>query len=434
MVAVWAFMGLAHLSFTQGYTHWLVGDTADYVSTTFQPGIVLAGGGTDNDQAMIWMLERAGGGDVVVIRASNSDGYNDYFYSELGVSVHSVETIRFDAAAAAYDPYVLRQISQAEVLFIAGGDQYDYYELWKDTPVEDTLNYLIQEKGITVGGTSAGMAILSGAYYTPNVGSLTSAQALSNPFHANVDILGWGDFIHAPLLENTVTDTHYDQRTRRGRHVTFLARLIHDFGFLPQGIACNEFTAVCIDENGIAHVFGEYPQYDDFAYFLKSNCQEEFNPEIIQAGVPLTWNRQQAAVKVYKAPGRIDGATTFDLHDWENGSGGAWEDWYVEDGELMEVLQTNGDCASVNTAFNPLTQVSIRVYPNPFSRWLYVDQGDGHAEQISLRLSNLLGNSVWQGHFAGRQIPLDMGNLPGGAYWLEVNSGTSLNVFKVIKK
>ena len=41
-------------------------------------GVCLMGGASENDAAMAWFLERAGGGDVLVLRASGSDGYNDY--------------------------------------------------------------------------------------------------------------------------------------------------------------------------------------------------------------------------------------------------------------------------------------------------------------------------------------------------------------------
>ena len=36
---------------------------------------------------MQWFLQRAGGGDVLILRVSGSDGYQDYFYNELGVDV-----------------------------------------------------------------------------------------------------------------------------------------------------------------------------------------------------------------------------------------------------------------------------------------------------------------------------------------------------------
>ena len=60
----------------------------------------------------------------------------------------------------------------------------------KDTPIEDAINYLINEKGITVAGTSAGMAILGEAYYAPTGGSLSTEEALGNPFHPDTEAIG----------------------------------------------------------------------------------------------------------------------------------------------------------------------------------------------------------------------------------------------------
>ncbi len=145
------------------YTSWVVGSTADAIPTDFQAGLVLAGGGGDNNDAMRWMLNRAGGGDVVVLCASGTDGYNSYLYTSLGVTVNSVETILVNSRNAAEDPYVAQRVRNAEALFIAGGDQYDYYLYWKDTPLMEAINFLLNEKKATVGGASAGMAILGKA-------------------------------------------------------------------------------------------------------------------------------------------------------------------------------------------------------------------------------------------------------------------------------
>ena len=46
------------------------------------------GGATEDDNAMKWFLEQANGGDVLILRTSGSDGYNQYFYSQLGISVN----------------------------------------------------------------------------------------------------------------------------------------------------------------------------------------------------------------------------------------------------------------------------------------------------------------------------------------------------------
>jgi cyanophycinase-like exopeptidase len=118
--------------------------------------ITFAGGATDNDNAMTWFLERANGGDVLIIRASGANGYNDYLFSDLGVAVNSVETILFNDASASNDEYVLQQIANAEAIFIAGGDQAVYVDYWKDSPVEDLLNAHVNVKQAVIGGTSAG--------------------------------------------------------------------------------------------------------------------------------------------------------------------------------------------------------------------------------------------------------------------------------------
>ena len=120
------------------------------------------GGASENDNAMKWFLERSEGGDILVIRASGSDGYNDYLYSELGVAVNSVETIVFHDEQAASDSYVLEQITNAEAIWIAGGDQWDYISYWRGSPVSQIINENIANKNIVIGGTSAGMAILGG--------------------------------------------------------------------------------------------------------------------------------------------------------------------------------------------------------------------------------------------------------------------------------
>ena len=61
----------------------------------------MLGGATEFDPAMEWFLDRASGGDILVLRASGSDDYNDYMYSDLD-GVNSVETIVFNDASASH--------------------------------------------------------------------------------------------------------------------------------------------------------------------------------------------------------------------------------------------------------------------------------------------------------------------------------------------
>jgi len=318
------------LSAQTNYTSYFTGNTADVVT---QPtgGICMMGGATEDDNAMIWFLQRAIGGDVLVLRASGSDGYNDYLYADLGVPVNSVETIVFSDASASSEPYVQERIRQAEAIWFAGGDQWDYISYWQNTPIDSLINIALDQRNIVIGGTSAGMAILGGHRFTAQNGTVTSAAALSNPYSDDIQI-GSNAFLDLPILSNVITDTHYDDPDRKGRHFTFLARIRTDQGVEARGIACNEYTAVCVTDDGIAHVYGGYPTYQEFAYFLRVDCTNPSLPQQYEVGLPLTWNDNGTAVKVYKAPGVSSGATTFDLNTWQAGSGGSWEDWTAVNG------------------------------------------------------------------------------------------------------
>lgn len=118
-------LSLLYIHFAQAqstYTEYLTGNSQDVV---VQPdfGICLMGGAGESDDGMRWFLDKANGGDVVVIRASGSDGYNDYMYSELGVTLNSVRTFVFHSGAAANDPYVIEKLNGAEAIWLAGGDR-----------------------------------------------------------------------------------------------------------------------------------------------------------------------------------------------------------------------------------------------------------------------------------------------------------------------
>lgn len=347
----------------QTYTSYHTGSMTD-AAVNANGGICLMGGASENDNAMIWFLNRANGGDVLVLRTSGSDGYNNYMYSTLGVTLNSVETIVCNSAAASNEAYLIDKIGKAEAIWFAGGDQWDYISFWRNTPVDSAINAGIQMRNIAIGGTSAGMAIQGGSYFSAQNSTVTSATALADPFNVNVTV-DHTDFINHPILDKVITDTHYDNPDRRGRHTVFLARMQQDFNTHVKGIACDEYTAVCIDTNGIANVYGEYPSYDDFAYFIQSNCElSSFSPEDCSSGNPLDWNLNGEALKVFKANGNINGSTSFNLNDWQTASGGEWQNWFVDQGTLVTSAGTQINCA---TQTNKLEANNIRLYPNPTS-------------------------------------------------------------------
>ncbi|WP_212006483.1 cyanophycinase [Chitinophaga sp. HK235] len=303
----------------------IIGDTAD-VTTPVKGGVALVGGGGNVDGAFQWMIERSGGGDVVVLTASNNGGYNADIDS-LG-KVNSVETLNITSRELANNDTVAQIIRNAEMLFIAGGDQSRYMNNWRGTKTGTAINYLLQEKKVPVGGTSAGCAILSGLYYSGEGGSAVSDSVLANPYDSLVTVYN-NDFLHAPYLSLVISDQHYVKRHRQGRHVTFMSRIITDHGVFPRGIAPDEKTAVCIDEQGMAKVFGVSK-----AYFILTDSLKK--PELCAKGQPLQWNCNGQALKVYEVPASATGNGSFRVSDFDPAaaSGGTWYWWWVENGVL----------------------------------------------------------------------------------------------------
>ena len=139
----------------------------------------------------------------------------------------------------------------------------------------------------------------------------------------------------------------------------------NDFNFDVKGVAANEYVAICIDVNGKARVFGDFPAYQEFAFFVQVNCSNPNPIENIQIGQPLTWNFNGQALKVYKVPGTMNGNNFFDLSNWENGlnSGGTWEHWSVNNGVFASFPGTPIDCSLTANNF----EISnFQVVPNPF--------------------------------------------------------------------
>lgn len=323
------------------FTSYFTGDEAD-AQVTPDFGITMMGGRSEHDNAMRWFLQKANGGDVLVIRASGSDGYNDYLFSELGETVNSVETLVINNADAADHPYVIEQINNAEAIWMAGGDQSVYLSLWGNSGMRAALNAHINTKKGVIGGTSAGMAVLGQWVYSAENGTITSSEALANPFDNRLTITE--DFLNISVLDKVITDTHYAARDRQGRHSAFMARLAKTHGGPVFGIACDEYTAVNIGTDGIARVYGSWPDHNDAVYFIQSRCDTDPTPEVCEAGSRLTWNLDKKALYVYKIQGTNGGLRYFNLNNWREGEGGEWFNWYVEDGSWFEINGQAPDC------------------------------------------------------------------------------------------
>jgi cyanophycinase len=132
----------------------------------------------------------------------------------------------------------LRTLESATGIFLTGGNQLRLTTILGGTSVAKMIRRR-NARGVVVGGTSAGAAILSehmiafgeeGA--TPRAGQVTLAP-------------GFG------LTNRVVIDQHFRQRDRLGRLLTALA-----YNPFAVGIGLDEDTAAAIDPDDVLHVVG----------------------------------------------------------------------------------------------------------------------------------------------------------------------------------
>ena len=421
------FILMFHRVYSQPYTSYFTGNPTD-ISTTPSGGVCMMGGATEHDGAMQWFLQRANGGDILVLRTSGSNGYNDYMYSQLGISVNSVESIVCNSAAASSDPYVLDKISKAEAIWFAGGDQWNYVSYWRNTAVDSLLRDGITNRHIVIGGTSAGMAILGGIVFTAEHGSATSASALLNPY-ANTVTIDSIRFLNVPFMNNVITDTHYNNPDRRGRHVVFLARAYQDWGIAARGIACDEYVAVCIDTTGNARVFGDYPAYNENAYFIIPNCELPLNsPENCQSNQALNWYRDSVALNVCDIKGTNNGANTFDMNTWQTSNGGTWYRWYVSQGILKTQTASAPNCIPASIQVNtPEDCLHLEYFPGE------IQLSTAECRLISVEIFDIQGISVLRNEpgFINQNLTIKLPELKTGIYFIKCQTTHGLFARKI---
>jgi cyanophycinase len=237
----------------RGLESYLTGDDEDADVRPSGPGLIVMGGGTDVDEAFTWQLKYVGGGDVVVLRSSGSDGYNDYLFTDIG-GIDSVETLLVTSAELANDPYVAWTIAHAEAVFMAGGDQATYLEAWKGTSVQDAI-MAVWARGGVIGGTSAGTAVLGEFIYAAYNDSVIEDEALLDPYNKYMTFER--EFLALPPLAGVITDTHFTARRRLCRLIGFVARMVQDgWGEPVLGVGVDEETALVIDPAGLGTVLG----------------------------------------------------------------------------------------------------------------------------------------------------------------------------------
>ncbi len=211
-----------------------------------QRGWIVPVGGAEDKEADIAILRRfvevSGDGDARIailptasMLPDTGERYERIFES---LGVKRAFALPFSTREEAHHEPWLRQLDEASGIFLTGGNQLRISAILGGTPVAKAIRRL-NARGVTVGGTSAGAAILSEhmiAYgesgATPHAGQASLAPGLG-------------------MTNRVIIDQHFRQRDRLGRLLSALA-----YNPFAVGLGLDEDTAAFIDPHNLVHVVG----------------------------------------------------------------------------------------------------------------------------------------------------------------------------------
>jgi cyanophycinase len=264
------------------------------------PSLVLSGAGLlgmPYPAVLRWMRARMSPphgrlGSLLVLQASGENDYVDAFDRTNTFAVIHEVLIPACASRAAVDR-VRQYARSAEAVLFAGGDQ-SHYVAWKGSALMHSVRNVF-ERGGTVGGGSAGLAIQGAVVYDsvaadrvlPDDDNLDTPRAVRDPYGPAVslttNLFAW------PPLAATITDSHFAKRDRFGRLAAFMARALNDRlvrGDRVYGLGIDQGTVLLVDRRGVATMMrmtGE-PYRTRGAYLLIGGAAERIAP-----GKPLRY-------------------------------------------------------------------------------------------------------------------------------------------------
>ncbi len=207
--------------------------------------IVPVGGAEEKEQDAIILrrfVEVSGGEEarIAIIptasRLPDTGPRYEQIFRKLGA--RKATSIPFETRADAERDDLLDTLEQATGVFLTGGNQLQLSTILGGTPVARAIRRL-NARGVTVGGTSAGAAILSEHMIAFGQGGATPIAGLASLAP------GFG------LTNRIVIDQHFRQRDRLGRLLSVLA-----FNPFAVGIGLDEDTAAFISPDDVLHVEG----------------------------------------------------------------------------------------------------------------------------------------------------------------------------------
>lgn len=214
--------------------------------------LLLVGGGSEKNGASGWSTPAyrwAVEDKTVAVIGTSTGSLASYLESYCGASDANEIAIATRDSADSQNTY--NALVAYDVIFFRGGDQWEYYNLYRNTKLQEAVEFVYSQGG-TVCGTSAGMHILSSVIFTAEEGTVYPYECIENPNNLYVTLED--DFFN--FMPGYLFDTHFAERGRFGRLCGFLANLQLNDGVSITGLGIDDLTCMTVDTNGLGTVYG----------------------------------------------------------------------------------------------------------------------------------------------------------------------------------
>jgi cyanophycinase len=203
--------------------------------------LFIIGGGDRTESLMTTMIEESGikdGDYIAILPMSSEEPDSAFFYIKQDIEmVTSIPCINLNFEEKdIINKTKLDSVEHAKIIFITGGDQKNFMNMVKGTPLQTAIERAYQN-GALIGGTSAGAAVMSEIM-------ITGDENFSPEYEATYDKVWKENGIYAAgmgLVKNVIVDQHFVVRSRYNRLLSAICDYPKHFG-----IGIDEETALIV--------------------------------------------------------------------------------------------------------------------------------------------------------------------------------------------
>jgi cyanophycinase len=219
-----------------------------------QGSVLLVGGGSEeyndwSDRPYRWFVEHAPNRRMLILHYATTSSWLPGYFRWLGAD--SALSLAIPTTDAANDSAIRAAILGFDGIFLRGGDQWEYVRHWKGTLAADAIRSVFLRGGV-VGGTSAGLAVLTEPAFDARTTSVNPRTALQSPLSSGMTFTT--GFLG--LVPGVLGDTHFFERGRMGRLAPMIAVYRVSGGGVVAGAGVDYNTALAVGPDGMAEVMG----------------------------------------------------------------------------------------------------------------------------------------------------------------------------------